>query len=192
MKIIDFCQAVLLLLLLSPASQAQEVAKARPETGFLKRSVTVGARTYAYRVYVPESYKPDKAYPVGLYLHGVGEWGQDSELQMGHGLGSAVQLYSYKMPQRFGSFLAVFPQEPAPELWFGEGAAQALKALDQTVAEFKADPARLYVTGLSMGGYGSWYLAAKYPGKLAAVAPAAGGVLVPGARRGWGWTLAGT
>jgi predicted peptidase len=96
----------------------------------------------------------------------------------GPSLGSVIQLYASKEPV-YSQFLAVFPQEPAPEIWFGEGAEQALKALDQTVAEFKADPTRLYVTGLSMGGYGSWYLAAKYPNKFAAVAPLAGGVLVP-------------
>ncbi|GAA4027290.1 prolyl oligopeptidase family serine peptidase [Hymenobacter glaciei] len=171
---------LLSLLLLAPVAWAQNTPAARVETGFLKRTLTVGKHTYAYRVYVPEDYKPGNAYPVVLYLHGVGEWGHDNELQMGHGLGSVIQLYSHKMPQRFGAFLAVFPQEPAPELWFGEGAEQALQALDQTVAEFKADPTRLYLTGLSLGGYGTWYLAAKYPGKFAAVAPLAGGVVVPG------------
>ncbi|HEX8326757.1 MAG TPA: YqiA/YcfP family alpha/beta fold hydrolase [Hymenobacter sp.] len=168
-----------LLLLLGPLAWAQNAPVARPETGFLKRTVTVGARTYAYRVYVPENFKPSKSYPVVLYLHGVGQWGQDNEQQMGGpNLGSVIQLYSMKQPV-YSQFLAVFPQEPAPEIWFGEGAEQAVKALDQTIAEFKADPARLYVTGLSMGGYGAWYLAAKYPGKFAAVAPAAGGVQVP-------------
>ncbi|WP_022824290.1 prolyl oligopeptidase family serine peptidase [Hymenobacter norwichensis] len=169
---------ICLLLFGYPSVQAQNAAK-QPETGFLKRSVTVGSRTYAYRVYVPANYKPGKAYPVVLYLHGVGEWGQDNEKQMGGpNLGSVIQLYSYKEPL-YSQFLAVFPQEPEPELWFGEGAEQAVKALDQTVAEFNADPARLYVTGLSMGGYGIYYLVAKYPGKFAAAAPAAGGVVVP-------------
>lgn len=170
---------LLLLLLLHAAASAQPTPAVRPETGFLKRTAAVNGRSYAYRVYVPEGYKPGQAYPVVLYLHGVGEWGQYNELQMGHGLGSVIQLYSHKRPERFGAFLAVFPQEPAPELWFGDGAEQAIKALDQTVAEFKADPMRLYLTGLSLGGYGTWYLAAKYPGKFAAVAPAAGGVRVP-------------
>jgi predicted peptidase len=165
-----------LLLLLAPASHAQN--SARPETGFLKRTVTVGARTYGYRVYVPENYKPGKAYPVVLYLHGVGSWGQDNEQQLS-GLGSVIQLYDNKLPA-LTQFLAVFPQEPKPEFWFGDGAAQAIKALDQTVAEFNADPTRLYLTGHSMGGYGTWYLAAKYPGKFAAAAPLAGGVVVPG------------
>lgn len=166
-----------LLWLLAPLGHAQNAPTARPETGFLKRTVTVNGRSYAYRVYVPYNYKPTKTYPVVLCLHGVGAWGQDNEQQLS-GLGSVIQLYDNKLPA-LTQFLAVFPQEPAPELWFGDGAEQALKALDQTVAEFKADPARLYVTGHSMGGYGSWYLAAKYPGKFAAAAPLAGGVRVP-------------
>lgn len=167
-----------LLLLLGPAGWAQNASDSRPETGFLKRSVTVGGRTYGYRVYVPETYKPGKSYPVVLYLHGVGDWGQDNEKQLS-GLGSVLNLYAPKVPQ-LNQFLAVFPQEPMPEFWFGEGAEQAVKALDQTVAEFNADPTRLYLTGHSMGGYGTWYLAAKYPGKFAAAAPLAGGVRVPG------------
>lgn len=60
---------------------------------------------------------------------------------------------------------------------------QAAKALDQTVAEFKADPRRLYLMGASMGGYGVFYTAARYPGKFAALVAIGGGILPPGTQK---------
>jgi predicted peptidase len=57
--------------------------------------------------------------------------------------------------------------------------AQALKALDQTIKEFNGDMQRTYLTGLSMGGYGAWIIAAENPSKFAAVAVVCGGVRPP-------------
>jgi predicted peptidase len=66
----------------------------------------------------------------------------------------------------------VWWQEPAME-------AEALAALDRTTKEFNGDPDRVYLTGLSMGGYGTWALAAKYPDRFAAIAPVCGGIRRP-------------
>jgi len=55
----------------------------------------------------------------------------------------------------------------------------ALEALAVSTEEFKGDPKRTYLTGVSMGGYGSWYLASAYPGKFAAVVPICGGIVPP-------------
>jgi hypothetical protein len=63
-----------------------------------------------------------------------------------------------KRPELYRSFIAVFPQTESS--WFGEPAEQAIKALDQTVAEFNGDAQRIYLMGASLGGYGSWFLAA--------------------------------
>ena len=57
--------------------------------------------------------------------------------------------------------------------------ALALKALEQTMKEFNGDPARVYLTGLSMGGYGTWYVASRHPGMFAAIAPICGGIRTP-------------
>ncbi len=161
-------------------SVSAQVASPAPKraTGFLKRAVTIGTNTHNYRVYVPMDYNPNKKYPVVLYLHGGGEWGGDNEKQIGHGLGSVIQLFMWKHPERFGSFIAVFPQTRG--YWVGDEAETAIKELDQTIAEFNGDSQRLYLTGFSLGGYGTWYLAAKYPKKFAAIAPAGGGILPPG------------
>jgi predicted peptidase len=148
------------------------------ETGFLKCSVTLGSSTMNYRVYIPAGYDPTKKYPVILYLHGSGETGNDNEKQIGGPqLGSVIQLFGAKYPERYRSFIAVFPQ--TQNYWIGDATEQAIKALDQTVTEFNGDAQRIYLTGFSLGGYGSWYLAAKYPKKFAAAVPIAGGVVPP-------------
>lgn len=177
-KIIALLFSIIVLSSYVFAQTASSVPKR--ETGFLKRSVTTGSASHNYRVYIPRGYKPDKKYPVILYLHGGGEWGDDNEKQIGHGLGSAIQLFMWKQPERFGSFIAVFPQTKS--YWVGSEAEAAIKALDQTIAEFNGDSQRLYLTGFSLGGYGTWYLAAKYPKKFAAIAPVGGGILPPGVK----------
>jgi predicted peptidase len=148
------------------------------ETGFLRRSVTLRLTTIDFRVYIPAGYDPAKKYPVILYLHGRGARGNDNEKQIGGAhLGSVIQLFDLKHPERYRSFIAVFPQTQSG--WFGDPAEQAIKALDQTVAEFNGEAQRIYLMGASLGGYGSWYLAAKYPKKFAAVVPVSGGVVTP-------------
>jgi predicted peptidase len=157
-----------LLTLALPAAAAPKV-----ETGFLDRVITLGSVSYRYQVYVPVNYVRGKALPVILFLHGVGEGGEDGLLQTQVGLGPAIRQARQRFP-----FIVVFPQARHDQLWTGEMATLALKTLDQTVEEFKADPQRLYVTGISMGGFGTWYVAAKAPGKFAAIVPICGFVNV--------------
>jgi len=168
-----------LFMLCASVGYAQTPSSApKHETGFLKRSVTLGSSTMNYRVYIPGGYDPAKKYPVVLYLHGAGSTGSDNEKQIGGPqLGSVIQLFGAKYPERYGSFIAVFPQ--TQNFWLGNPAEQAIKAVDQTITEFNGDANRIYLTGFSLGGYGSWYLAAKYPKKFAAVVPIAGGVVPP-------------
>ncbi len=140
--------------------------------------MTLRLTTIDYRVYMPGDYDPCRKYPVILYLHGRGARGNDNEKQIGGAhLGSVIQLFDMKHPERYRSFIAVFPQTQST--WSGEPAEQAIKALDQTVTEFNGDVQRIYLAGASLGGYGSWYLAAKYPRKFAAVVPVSGGVVPP-------------
>ena len=168
-----------LCLLCASVGHAQTpAATPERETGFLRRSATLRLSTIDYRVYIPADYDAAKKYPVVLYLHGRGARGNDNEKQIGGAhLGSVIQLFEMKHPQRYRSFLAVFPQTRSS--WFGDPAEDAIKALDQTVREFNGDPQRIYLAGLSLGGYGAWYLAAKYPDKFAAVVPVSGGVVMP-------------
>jgi predicted peptidase len=160
----------LLLLLLFLCSQS---AFAR-ETGFLNRTVTVGPTTYRYQVYVPADYNPKNKLPVILYLHGLSYRGDDGLLPTEVGVGNAIRRQSASFPA-----IAVFPQCRLNAFWFGEMETQAIKALDETVKEFNGDSERLYMIGLSLGGYGAWYFAAHHPGKFAAVVPISGGVAPP-------------
>jgi predicted peptidase len=144
-------------------------AAPRTETGFLDREVTLGGVSYHYQVYVPVHYVRGKTLPVILFLHGVGEGGEDGLLQTQVGLGPAIRQARERFP-----FIVVFPQARRDQLWAGEMATLALKTLDRAVKEFNGDPQRLYVTGISMGGFGTWYVAAKAPGKFAAIVPICG------------------
>lgn len=112
--------------------------------------MTLRLTTTDFRVYSPIGYDPAKQYPVILYLHGRGPRGNDNEKQIGGAhLGSVIQLFDLKHPERYRSFIAVFPQTQSS--WIGEPGEHAVRALDQTVKEFNGDPHRIYLAGASLG-----------------------------------------
>lgn len=156
------CPALLLLC-------AGPVSAQRVETGFLDRTVTAAGQSYRYQVYVPADYRAQGSWPVILFLHGAGERGTDGLLQTNVGLGPAIR----REPKRWPA-IVVFPQAPPDSQWVGLPAEMAVAALAQTLDEFRGDPARVYLTGLSMGGHGTWYLAYRHPELFAAVAPICG------------------
>jgi predicted peptidase len=163
-----------LLLFLLVVACIQTACARRVETGFLNRTITVNGTQYCYQVYIPADYTPKKKWPVILFLHGAGERGEDCELQTRVGIGPAIRRDTTSFP-----CLVVLPQCRRGLVWAGEMEAQALQALEQTIKEFNGDRQRVYLTGLSMGGYGTWYFAARHPGKFAAIAPICGGVVPP-------------
>jgi predicted peptidase len=145
------------------------------ETGFLNRSITIDATEYRYMVYVPREHNLTSKWPVILFLHGSGESGTDGLLQMEIGLPRAVRRH----PDRYPAII-VMPQTKR-DSWWSDAAMekQALAALAASVKEFGGDPDRIYLTGLSLGGYGTWSIAANHPGKFAALAPVCGGIVRP-------------
>lgn len=123
-----------------------------------------------YLLFLPKSYgkNPQQKWPLILFLHGAGERGDDIELVKIHGIPKIVEQ------QEDFPFIAVSPQCPKASWWTAE--LEALNALlDEVVAKYTVDTDRLYLTGLSMGGYGAWYLATMYPERFAAIAPICGG-----------------
>lgn len=136
------------------------------EAGFLKRSVTLDGVAYPYQIYVSPDLKPGASPPVILALHGGGEYGDDGERQLKVGLAPTVK----KHPERFPAII-VFPQAKADKTpgWQLAGGKAALLALDQTMQEFHGDPARVYLTGISAGGNGSWHIASQHPDRFAAL-----------------------
>lgn len=145
------------------------------ETGFLNRSVTLDSTTYRYVVYIPDKYDRLDRWPVVLFLHGSGERGDDGWRQTQVGLGAAIRWN----PERFGEFIVVFPQAPADTRWLEGPADAAMLALDRTIAEFRGDESRVYLTGVSLGGYGTWHLAVEHSHRFAALVPVCGGVVAP-------------
>ncbi len=155
------------------AALASGVGCAQPpvsqETGFLDRSLEVGGQRADYVVYVPADYADRDDWPVILFLHGAGERGDDGLVQSDVGLGRAIR----QNPERWPA-VVVFPQVPAEERWVGRMGSVAMAALDATGTEFNIDESRTYLTGLSMGGQGSWYLAYEHVDRWAAVVPICG------------------
>jgi len=165
----------LFLLTLITVSLGATTAEARKtETGFLDRKLSVTGTEYKYQVFVPEDWTKQKKWPVILFLHGAGERGDDGLIQTEVGIGTAIRRYRGRFPA-----VVVMPQCRKDMWWADSMADVAMAALEQARKEFHGDSTRLYLTGLSMGGYGTWYLAGKYPGKFAAIAPICGGILMP-------------
>jgi len=148
------------------AAAAQKV-----ETGFLNRTLILDGDEYRYQVYVPREFRRVAKWPVILALHGVGESGNDGLLQTTVGLAGAIRRH----PDRFPA-IVVFPQAHADGTpgWQRAGGRAALAAVEKAIAEFSGDPSRVYLTGLSAGGNGSWYLASQHPARFAAVAVVCG------------------
>jgi predicted peptidase len=160
-----------LLLLALPFLFPTRALAGAQETGFLDRAVTFGARTWRYQVYLPADFDRSRSWPVVLFLHGAGERGDDGMRATSVGLAGSIRWDRARAP-----LVAVFPQCPADSTWLGEPGGAALAALDRTVEEFGCDPDRVYLTGLSLGGYGTWQLAFEHPGRFAALVPVCGGL----------------
>src|SRR6185369_1689611 len=133
---------------------------------FQDRTIKIDSTEYHFRVFTPKGWSKKKKSPIILFLHGAGERGDDNTAQTKVGIAPAILREQDSFP-----FVVVLPQCPKGR-WWSEAAMQALalKALDQTAAEFNCDPARTYLTGLSMGGYGSWAIAVNNPKRFAALA----------------------
>lgn len=144
------------------------------ETGFLDRSVTIGETAYPYQIYVPSDYTPDRRWPVILFLHGAGERGTDGLIQTEVGIGNAIRRHR----DRF-SCLVVLPQCHPEQGWTDTMEQQALQALEDTACDFNGDRARTYLTGLSLGGCGTWSIALRHPGRFAAIVPICGWITEP-------------
>ena len=151
-------------------------ARARkPATGFLDRDIAIDGSIYRYQVFVPEHWSPKRKWPIILFLHGAGERGSDGLLQTEVGMPSAIRKERSRFP-----VILVIPQCPISR-WWAEPALQevALATLAAASKEFKGDAKKTYLTGLSMGGYGTWALAASHPGIFAALVPVCGGIVAP-------------
>lgn len=124
---------------------------------------------YPYRIYYPESYRNEtaKKWPLILFLHGAGERGNRLELLKREALPKLLEK------RKDFPFVVACPQCPAGSYWrvpmLNDWWQKLLQELDNI------DPTRIYLTGISMGGYGTWQWAASKPEKFAAIIPVCGG-----------------
>jgi poly(3-hydroxybutyrate) depolymerase len=145
----------------------------RQDTGFLNRSLEYDGVLRRYVVYLPENWDRSQRWPVILFLHGSGERGSEGLDETQIGLPQAIRLHPERWP-----FVVVMPQVPfSHHHWTDpEMMGVAMAALQAEVKEFHGDPDRVYLTGLSLGGYGVWEMARTWPHRFAALVPVCGGV----------------
>ena len=147
-----------------------------------------------YRLFTPADYDANKKYPLVLFFHGAGERGADNAKQLVHGM---RDFSSEEVQQKYPCFIVApqcpdnqqgvnvpwsaaehtMPQQPAESLQL------SLELLEALQKEFSIDDKRIYVTGLSMGGYATWDIIQRHPELFAAAAPVCGGGDKGGARK---------
>jgi acetyl esterase/lipase len=148
--------------------------------------VYTNTQVLPYRLLQPSPYNPEKKYPLVIFFHGAGERGTDNQKQLVHG----TSLFSNEENRRRFPCFVFAPQCPEEQQWVdmpwtadsGVRPPQpsmpmhlALNGLESLLHEFSIDTNRIYVTGLSMGGFGTWDLITRFPGRFAAAAPICGG-----------------
>ncbi len=159
--------------------------------------------TIPYRQYVPKDYDPNKKYPVLLFLHGLGENGTDNVRPM-NGAGPVWGYFNYGYINKFPCIIIV-PQCPERWTWqageasdwnawngttpwgnytmsdapddhtFGPQIRLVKRIVDKAIEDYAVDTDRIYVTGLSCGGFGTWNIISHYPDFFAAATPICGG-----------------
>jgi predicted peptidase len=145
----------------APDTQPNQMAK----NFVLKTKQTIEVK---YLLFLPKGYsaKSAKTWPLILFLHGAGERGTNVWKVATHGPPKNVVEHP-DFP-----FIVVSPQCPEGELWSNE---TLLALLDEITRSYAVDTTRVYLTGLSMGGYGTWSLGVSHPERFAAMAPICGG-----------------
>ncbi len=138
------------------------------ETGLIKRLVQIGDAWRAHVVHVPEGYDDQEEWPLILYLHSSGERGSDLRHTFA-GLGLALRRHPERWP-----CLVVMPQCPE-EIWWTDDPRHFELPFARALEEYRVDRRRIYLTGISMGGYATWLHGAKNADTFAALLPICGG-----------------
>jgi len=160
MKNLNIVPVVILLLIMNQHVGAQIQTK--------EKAIIVRKTTLNYLLWLPSEYKKEKnkTFPLLIFLHGSGERGDTLDLVKRNGPPSFIESRP-DFP-----FITVSPQCPLGTRWNTED-LQGM--LEQVRAKYRIDPTRIYLTGLSMGGFGTWAWACRYPEQFAAIAPICGG-----------------
>jgi len=137
----------------------------------ISRTTRVDSENYGYQLYVPPHAETLENLPVIVFLHGIRERGTGGVLPAQGGLSAFIKQYFKQIPA-----IILLPQCRPGKYWSDSVMEQmVLQAIDETVMEFDADANRLYLIGVSMGGYGAWHFAAQHPERFAALVSICGG-----------------
>jgi predicted peptidase len=163
---------------------ASEALMAADPSPLEKRVFEKDGQKLPYRLLKPAKVEDGTRYPLVIFLHGAGERGTDNEKQLVHGVPQFVANR-----EKYPCFL-IAPQCPDGKKWVevdwsadahtlpkdpGEVGQLTLALIEQSLKDLPVDPKRVYLTGLSMGGYGTWDILARRPELFAAAAPVCGG-----------------
>jgi len=149
-----------------------------PSEQYVGATVSVRGFSIPYAVYLPTNYTPERRWPVILSLHGSEERGNDGWAPTHVGLGLSIAHH----PEWF-SAIVIFPQCPTALRWTSQMSNQAdspyvrelvMAALDSVLSRYRGDPARVTLTGVSLGGQGAWDLGAREPRRFVALMPISG------------------
>lgn len=142
-----------------------------PEVSFTPKTIDLHDTTYKYAVYVPPHYSSRRAWPAIMFLNGAGERGDDGVKQTQAGIGPAI----LKHPERFNC-IVVLPQLPDLHVWTEDEMMElAMACLAKTETEYRINPERIALTGLSLGGFGTWKIGAVHGDRFCALGPICGG-----------------
>lgn len=150
-----------------------------------KHFINASGDTLNYRIYIPPEPDSTGSFPLVLFLHGAGERGDDNQAQLTWGVWRFVE----DSVQQAHPSIVVAPQAPKEQYWGrldwresikmteepSKPLALTIELLKQLQKEYQIDSRRMYVTGLSMGGFGTWDLISRYPDMFAAAVPVCGG-----------------
>ncbi len=164
---------VLLSMILVLAASSVSAADSPQQAARLDKLVPV---KLDYWIYLPPDYEKQESWPLLLFLHGAGERGSDLDLVKKHGPPKLIDE-GKQFP-----FIVVSPQCPADGSWLSK-LLDLTTLIDEIESKYKVDKDRVYLTGLSMGGFGTWALATYTPGRFAAIVPICGGGEAISARR---------
>ena len=151
--------------------RASPMTELTPSEGFLSRETSLEGAPGVVRfvVYVPRRAASAARLPLVVFLHGRGECGNDGLRQMINGVPQRI----IREPEKWPS-IVVMPQKPDADRPWMDYEPQLMAIIEQVRREWPIDGSRIYLTGLSQGGAGTWALAAAHPDVFAAIAPVCG------------------
>ena len=149
---------------------ANAVFTVKKQGNIESRTVRIDTDDFNYQVYIPPNVN-EKKLPVMIFLHGIKERGNGGLVPTTGAAGAVVRHYFAQVPA-----IVLLPQCRETSYWSNPVMdAMVMRSLWETVEEFGADERRIYLIGVSMGGYGVWHFAAAYPEKFAALVSLCGG-----------------